>query len=266
MILRKAALLVLISLFVMGLSEPSKGESTPVSGEVIMPTLLQYLVRQGITIKVPKYMEKDFTIVFDELPDLKPEDRQLITNLQLDEAQLSDITIKVKLDELQPVGAEGKGRGQVQQHFLLNAKNDLHCMIKSFQMEADLKITSKGKDLFGNKLAPIRATIDKFELNDIDSLFNFFLSKSGEDYYAEDLSLKRMVLSPKASIKIKEFPPIVNQIVSDIMGPAIADIGNKEVLNDKFYKEFNANLPPRIPEESSPALPSLLKGLLKEFE
>jgi hypothetical protein len=263
MILRKALLLVLIGLFAMGLSEPSKEESTPVPRDVIMPTLLQYLVKQGITIKVPKHMEKDFTIVFDELPDLKPADRQLITNLQLDEAQLSDITIKVKLDELQPIGAEGKGRGQVQQHFLLNGRNDLRCTIKSFQMKADLKITSKGRDLFGNKLAPIRATIDKFELNDIDSLFNFYLGKSGKDYYAEDLSLKRLVLSPNASLKIREFPPIVNKIISDIMGPAIADIGNKEVLNDAFYREFNANLPPRIPETGSPDLPGILKNILQ---
>ncbi len=102
-----------------------------------------------------------------------------------------------------------------------------------------------------------------FELNDIDSLFNFYLSKSGKDYYAEDLSLKRLVLSPKASLKIREFPPIVNKIISDIIGPAIADIGNKEVLNDAFYREFNANLPPRIPETGAPDLPGILKDILR---
>ncbi len=263
MILRNAALLVLIGLFVMGLSEPSKEESTPVPRDVIMLTLLQYLVKQGITIKVPKFMENNFTIVFDELPDLKPEERRLISDLKLDEAQLSDITIKVKLDELLPVGSGGEGGVQAQHHFLLNGKNDLRCTIKSFQMKADLKITSKGRDLFGNKLAPIRATIDKFELKDIDSLFNFYLGKSGKDYYAEELSLKRLVLSPKASLKIREFPPIVNKIVSDIMGPAIADIGNKEVLNDAFYTEFNANLPPRIPDTGSPNLPGILKDILQ---
>lgn len=259
MSLRKTALL-LISLFLICLPETSKGEKTLVPKDAIMPTLLNSLMRQGITIDVPRYMEKNYAIVFDELPDLKPEDRRLINNLKLKKVQLRNIKIKVKLDDLLPVSS---GEDQAGQHFLLNDKNDMRCKIKSFQMKADLKITRKGRDIFGNKLPPIRATIDKFKLEDIDSLFSFYLGKSGNDYYAEKLALKRMVLSPKTSVKIREFPPIINKIISDIMGPLIADIGNKEVLNDAFYKEFNANLPPRIPESSSPNIPGILRDILK---
>jgi hypothetical protein len=258
--LKKTTLFLLISIFLIGLPETSKGERTLVPKDVIMPTLLNSLMRQGITIKIPRYMEKDFAIVFDELPDLKPEDRRLINNLKLKKAQLRNIKIKVKLDDLAPVSS---GEDQAGQHFFLNDKNDMRCKIKSFQMKADLKITRKGRDIFGNKLPPIRATIDKFKLEDIDSLFSFYLGKSGNDYYAEKLALKRMVLSPKASVKIREFPPIINKIISDVIGPAIADIGNKEVLNDAFYKEFNANLPPRIPESNSPSIPGILRDILK---
>lgn len=256
-------LLLVIGLLFMGISEPSRKEKTLVSRDVIMPTLLNYLVRQGVTIKVPRYREKDFAVVFDELPDLKPDEKRLIDNLKLEEARLSDVEIKVKLDDLSPVSLrDGRGK-QVRQHFFLNDKNDLRCKIKSFRIKADLKITRKGRDIFGNKRPPIRATIDKFELEDIESLFSFYLRKSRNSYYAEDLALKRMVLSPKATVKIREFPPIVNKIISNVIGPVIADVGNKEVLNDAFYREFNANLPPRIPESGYPSLPGILQEILK---
>lgn len=260
--LRKINLLLLISLLFMGLSEPLKEEKTLVPKDVILPTLLNYLMKQGITIKVPHYREKDFAVVFDELPDLKPEERRLINNLKLKEARLSDIKIKVKLDDLSPLNLGNEGVRQTRQHFLLNGKNDLHCKIKSFQIKADLKIIRKGRNIFGNKPPPIRATIDKFELKDIDSLFNFYLGKSGSDYYAKELNLKHMVLSPKVSIKIREFPPIVNKIISNVIGPIVADVGNKEMLKDDFYKEFNANLPARIPESGSPNLPDIIQEIL----
>lgn len=262
MILRKAVLSLLIGLLLMGISEPLKEERTLVSQEVIMPTLLNYLMGKGITIKIPHYMEKDFAVVFDELPDLKPEERRLIDDLKLKEAKLRDVEIKVRLDDLSPVSLGEGGKEQARQHFFVNDKNDLHCRIKSFRIKAHLKITRKGRDIFGNKLPPIKATIDRFELKDIDSLFSFYLVKSGNSYYAEDLALKRMVLSPKATVKIREFPPIINKIISDIIGPAIADIGNKEVLNDAFYREFNANLPHRIPESGSPSLLGILRDIL----
>jgi len=261
MFLRKTTLL-LISLLLMGLTEHSKERRSLVSQDVIIPTLLNYLMRQGITVKVPHYMEKDFVIVFDELYDLEPREKRLINNLKLKEVRLRDIEIKVKLDDLSPVSLGKEGGEQAGQHFLLNDKNDLHCKIKSFRIKADLKIIRKGRDIFGNKLPPLRATIDKFELKDIDSLFNFYLGKSGSDYYAEKLALKLMVLSPKASIKIREFPPIVNKIISNLISPIIADVGNKEVLNDNFYREFNANLPPRIPEPGAPDIPGLLQDIL----
>ena len=260
--LRKITLILLISLFLMGLLGFSKEDEALVSTDVIMPTLLNHLLRQGITIKIPHYMEKDFAIVFDELPDLKPKEKRLINNLKLKEARLSDIKIKVKLEDLSPVGVGEKEGEQVRHYFLLNDKNDLRCKIKSFRIEGDLKVTRRGRDIFGNKLSPIRATIDKFELKDIDSLFNFYLGKSGGEYYAEQLALKHMVLSPKASIKIREFPPIVNKIISNVIGPIIANVGNKEVLNDALYREFNANLPTRIPESGSPNLPDILQDIL----
>ena len=112
------------------------------------------------------------------------------------------------------------------------------------------------------KRKPIKVTIDRFELRDIDSLFSFHLGKDGNGYYAEDLSLKRMALPPKATIEIKEFPPVVNKIISRRIGPSIANIGNREVLNDAFYKRFNANLPPRIPEPGASSLPGILKDIL----
>jgi len=201
--------------------------------------------------------------VFDKLPNLKPEEKRLIDNLNLEKASLKDIEIKVRLDNLSPMSVGEDSKEQARHYFILNGKNDLHCKIESFRMKADLKITRKGRDIFGNKRPPIRATIDKFEIEDIESLFNFYLGKSGNDYYAKELSLKRMVLSPKASIKIREFPPIVNRIISNVIGPAIADIGNKEVLNDAFYTEFNDNLPSRIPESGSPNLPGIIQNILK---
>jgi len=262
MSLRKITLILLISLFLMGLSESSGEDKALISTDAIMPTLLNYLLRQSITMKVPHYMEKDFAVVFDELPDLKSEEKRLINNLKLKEVRLSDINIEVKLEDLSPVGVGEKEGEQGGHYFLLNDKNDLRCKIKSFRIEADLKVTRRGGDIFGNKLSPIRATIEKFELKDIDSLFNFYLGKSGGEYYAEKLALKHMVLSPKASIRIREFPPIVNKIISNVIGPLIANVGNKEVLNDAFYREFNANLPPRIPESSYPNPPGLLQDIL----
>jgi len=246
----------------MDLSVSSGEEKASVSTDVIMSTLLNYLLRQGITMKVPHYMEKDFAVVFDELPDLKPEEKRLINNLKLKEARLSDINIEVRLEDLSPVGVGEKEGEQVRHSFLLNDKNDLSCKIKSFRIEADLKITRRGRDIFGNELPPIRATIDKFELMDIDSLFNFYLGKSGSEYYAEKLALKHMVLSPKVSIEIREFPPIVNKVISNVIGPIIANVGNNEVLNDDFYREFNTNLPPRIPESGSPNLPNIFQDIL----
>ena len=262
MSLRRTTLLLLIGLLLLGLSEPSKDGGTLVSKDVIMPTLFNYLMRQAITIKVPHYMENNFAIVFDELTDLKPEERRLVDNLKLRKVRLKDIEIRVKFDELSPVNSGRGNREQLRQHFVLNEKNNMRCKIKSFRMKADLKITRKGRDIFGNKLPPIKATIDRFELKDIDSLFSFYLVKSGNDYYAKEMALKHMVLSPKASIKIREFPPIINKIISDIIGPIIADVGNKEVLNDAFYNEFNAHLPPRIPESGSPTLPSIFQDIL----
>jgi len=261
MILSKTALL-LISLLLMGLSEPSKEEKTLVSTDVIIPTLLNYLMRQDITIKVPHYMEKDFVVIFDELPDLKPNEKRLIDNLKLKKASLSNIEIKVKLDDLSPVSSEEERKKASTRAFFLNDRNDLRCNIKSFRVKADVKITRKGRDIFGKNPPSVRATIDKFELNDIESFFSFYLGKSGNSYYAEELVLKHMVLSPKASIKIREFPPIFNKIISNVIGPIIADVGNKEVLNDYFYREFNANLPPRIPESGSPSLPGILQNIL----
>jgi hypothetical protein len=259
MSLIKVTLLLLIGLFLLGVSEPPKGEKTLVPKDVIIPSILDYLMKQGITIDIPRYMEKDFVIVFDDISDLKPEDKRLIKNLKLKRVELKNIKIKVNMTDLLPVSSEGD---RAKQQFILNDRNDLRCKIKSFRMKADLKITRKGKDIFRNKLPPIKATIDKFELKDIDSIFSFYLNKSGNDYYAKELELKRMVLSPKASLEIREFPPVINKIISDAMGPAIADIGNKEVLNDTFYKEFNANLPPRIPESGSPNFPDVLRDIL----
>jgi len=55
---------------------------------------------------------------------------------------------------------------------------------------------------------------------------------------------------------------MINKIISKRLGPAIAKTVNKEVLNDAFYKQFNTNLPPRIPEPGSPGLPGILKDVL----
>jgi hypothetical protein len=262
MILIKTVLLFLFGFFLMGISESSKNEQTLVSKDVIMSTLLNQLTGKGISIKVPHYMEENFTVVFDELPDLKPKEKKSIERLKLKEMSLRDVEIKVKLDDLLPVSSTGDGGEPVQQHFLLNDKNDVRLKIKSFQIGAVLKIKRKGKNVLGKKRQPKKFTIEKFELKDIDSLFNFYLGKDGNGYYAEDMALKRMVLSPKATVKIKEFPPMINKIISKRLGPNIAKTANKEVLNDAFYKQFNANLPPRIPEPGSPSLPGILNDIL----
>jgi len=240
-----------------------KGEHAPVPKSAVMPALLNYLMTQGVTIKIPPYKEKEFDVVFDTLPDLTPEKRKMLDDLQLQEARLRNIEIRVKLDNLTPVSLGGEGTGQTQQYFYLDEKNDVHCKIKSFWLKADLTIERKGKDLFGNRLSPLRATIKKFELEDVESWLSFFLRKDAREYYAENLALTRMVLSPKASIEIQEFPPVINSIISDAMGPAIAEIANREVLNDAFYREFNTSLPPRIPEATSPSLQGILQDILK---
>lgn len=262
MILRKAVLLLLIGFLIMGISEPLEKNQTLVSKDVIMPTLLSQLAGRGISIEVPHYLEKEFTVVFDALPDLKPKEKRSIKRLKLKEAKLKDVEIKVKIDNLSPVSMGEKGEVQAQQQFTLNGKNDVRLMIKSFRIKADLKITRKGRKVLGKKRKPIRVTIDKFELKDIDSLFNFYLGRDGNGYYAEDMVLKRMVLSPKAAIKIKEFPPVINKVISKRLGPAIAKTANKEVLNDAFYRQFNTNLPSRIPASGSPGLTGILKDVL----
>ena len=86
MILRKTVLLLFVGFFLMGISEPLKKNQTLVSKDVIMPTLLSQLAGRGISIKVPYYMEKDFTIVFDELPNLKPKEKRSIERLRFKEA------------------------------------------------------------------------------------------------------------------------------------------------------------------------------------
>lgn len=262
MILRKTVLLFLFSFFLMGISESSKNEQTLVSKDVIMATLLSQLTGKGISIKVPEYMEENFTVVFDELPDLKPKQKRSIERLKLKEMSFKNVEIKVRLDNLSPVSSREDGGEQVQQYFLLNDRNDLHLSIKSFQIGAVLKITRKGKKGLGKKRQPKKYTIEKFELKDIESLFNFYLGKDGDSYYAEDIALKRMVLSSRASIKISELPPRINKLISKRLGPAVAQNANKEVLNDAFYKQFNAKLPPRIPESGSSSLPGILKDVL----
>jgi len=260
-ILSKIALLLITSLLLLGLSKTPEEEKSLVSTNAIIPTLLSYLMKQSITIKVPHHLEKDFVIVFDQLPNLKPEDKRLIDKLKLEKASLKNIEIKVKLDDLSPMSSDERGKSQVQKHFILNDKNDLQCKIKSFRVKADVKITRKGKNIFGKTPPSIRATIDKFELKDIESFFSFYLAKGENGYYAEELVLKHMVLSPKATIKIREFPPIVSKILSNMIGPVIADVGNRDILNDKFYSQFNENLPPRIPESGFLRLPAILQDI-----
>ena len=104
--------LLLILLLILGISEPLKNNQTLVSKDVIMPTLLSQLAGGGISIKVPHYMEKDFTVVFDELPNLKPKEKRSIERPKLKEARLKDIEIKVKMDDLSPVSMGEKGEVQ----------------------------------------------------------------------------------------------------------------------------------------------------------